>query len=136
MLKTLAGTNWGQQKETLIITYKVLGRSIANYTTVLWSKNSSESNTDKMQRAQNEALRIITCSHKMSSIDHLHSVTEMLCLGPPDPSFCAISGTLSGHRERLSPNGITVASTRQKTLQAIHTPFGNATIDTRRITEY
>ena len=30
-LKALAGTNWGQQKETLRMTYKALGRSIANY---------------------------------------------------------------------------------------------------------
>ena len=31
VLKALAGTNWGQQKETLMLTYKALGRSIANY---------------------------------------------------------------------------------------------------------
>ena len=31
VLKALAGTNWGQQKETLLMTYKALGRSIANY---------------------------------------------------------------------------------------------------------
>ena len=34
--------------------------------------------TSKIQRAQNEALRIITGSHKMSSIDHIHSETKML----------------------------------------------------------
>ena len=32
VLKALAGTNLGQQKETLLMTYKALGRSIANYT--------------------------------------------------------------------------------------------------------
>ena len=31
VLKALACTNWGQQKETLLMTYKALGRSIANY---------------------------------------------------------------------------------------------------------
>ena len=72
------GTNWGQQKETLLMTYKALGRSIANYAAPVWSTNSSESNIGKIQHAQNEALRIITGSHKMSSIDHLHSETEML----------------------------------------------------------
>ena len=30
VLKALAGTNWGQQKETLLLTYKALGKSIAN----------------------------------------------------------------------------------------------------------
>ena len=33
---------------------------------------------DKIQRAQNETLNIITGSHKMSSIDNIHSETEML----------------------------------------------------------
>ena len=28
ILKALAGTSWGQQKETLLITYKAVGRSI------------------------------------------------------------------------------------------------------------
>ena len=35
-------------------------------------------NIGKIQRAQNEALMIITSSHKMSSIDHLHSETNIL----------------------------------------------------------
>ena len=64
VLKALAGTNWGQQKETLLMTYKALGRSIANYAAPVWSINASETNIGKIQRAQNEALRIITGSHK------------------------------------------------------------------------
>ena len=60
------------------MTYKALGRSIANYPAPVWSINSRESNIGKIQRAQNEALRIITGSHKMSRIDHLHSETKML----------------------------------------------------------
>ena len=60
------------------MTYKALGRSIANYAAPVWSINASETNIGKIQRAQNEALRIITGSHKMSSIDHIHSETKML----------------------------------------------------------
>ena len=41
VLKTLAGTNWGQQKETLLMTYKALGRSIANYAAPVWSTNAN-----------------------------------------------------------------------------------------------
>ena len=78
VLKALSATNSEQQKETLLMTYKALGRSIANYATPVWSINVSESNIGKIQRAQNEALRIITRSHKMSSIDHIHSETKML----------------------------------------------------------
>ena len=78
VLWALACTNWGQQKETLLMTYKALGRSIANYAAPIWSTNASESNIGKIQHAQNEALRIIKGSHKMSSIDHLHIETKML----------------------------------------------------------
>ena len=60
------------------MTYKALGRSIANYAAPAWNTNSSESNIGKIQHAQNEALRFITGSHKMSSIDHLHSATGMI----------------------------------------------------------
>ena len=37
VLKALAGTKWGQQKET----YKALGRSIANYAVPVWNTNAS-----------------------------------------------------------------------------------------------
>ena len=76
--KALAGTNWGQQKGTLLLTYKALGRSIANYAAPVWSTNANDTSLEKIQRTQNEALRIITGSHKMSSINHLHSETKML----------------------------------------------------------
>ena len=78
VLKALAGTNWIQQKETLLLTYKALGRSIANYAAPVWSTNASDTSLEKIQHTQNEALRIITGSHKMSSIDHLHRETKML----------------------------------------------------------
>ena len=78
VLKALAGINWGQQKEMLLLTYKSLGRSIANYAAPVWSTNASDTSLGKIQRTQNKALRIITGSHKMSSIDHLHSGTKML----------------------------------------------------------
>ena len=57
---------------------KQLGRSIANYVAPVWSTNASDTSLGKIQRTQNEALNIITGSHKMSSIDHLHSETKML----------------------------------------------------------
>ena len=44
------------------MTYKALGRSIANYAVPVWSINASETNIGKIQR----------------SIDHIHSETKML----------------------------------------------------------
>ena len=48
VLKALTCTNWGRQKETLLMTYKALGRSIANYAAPVWSINASESNIGKI----------------------------------------------------------------------------------------
>ena len=41
VLKALAGTTWGQQKETILMTYKAIGRSVANYGAPVWSTNAS-----------------------------------------------------------------------------------------------
>ena len=62
--KDLAGSSWGQQKETLLMTYKAVGRSIINYRNIHYT--------------QNEALRISTRCHKMPSVDHLHAEANML----------------------------------------------------------
>ena len=78
ILKALAGTSWGQQKETLLMTYNAVGRSIINYATPVWNPNLHDTNYRKIQYTQNEALRIATGCHKMSSIDHLHTEAEML----------------------------------------------------------
>ena len=78
ILKALAGTSWGQQKETLLMTYKAVGRSIINHAAPVWGPNLHDTNYRKIQYTQNEALRIATGCHKMSSIDHLHIETEML----------------------------------------------------------
>ena len=60
------------------MTYKAVGRSIADYAAPVWSTNASNTSMEKIQVAQNEALRISTSTHKMSSIDHLHCEAQML----------------------------------------------------------
>ena len=55
ILKALVETSWGQQKETLLMTYKAVGRSIINYAALVWSTNYRN-----IQYTQNEALRIAT----------------------------------------------------------------------------
>ena len=72
MLKALAGSSWGQDKETLLMTNNALGKSITNYAAPVWSTNTSDSSFKKIQTAQNVALRTATGAHKMASIDHLH----------------------------------------------------------------
>ena len=44
ILKALAATSWGQQKETLRMTYKAVGRAISNYAAPVWSPNLHDAN--------------------------------------------------------------------------------------------
>ena len=60
------------------MTYKAVGRSIIYYAAPAWSKNLRETNYRNIQYTQNEALRIATGCHKMSSVDHLHIEANML----------------------------------------------------------
>ena len=60
------------------MTCKAVGRSIANYAAPVWSTKASNTSMEKIQVAQNEALRISTSAHKMSSIDRLHCEAQML----------------------------------------------------------
>ena len=84
MLKALAGSSWGQDKEILLMVYNTLGKSIANYVAPVWSTNASDSSFKKIQTAQNAALRTVTGAHKMASIGHLHQ--ESLTLRVKDHS--------------------------------------------------
>ena len=84
ILKVLAGSSWGQDKETLLLTYNALGKSIASYAAPVWSTNASDSSFRQIQTAQNAALRTATGAHKMASIDHLHQ--ESLTLRVKDHS--------------------------------------------------
>ena len=92
MLKALAGLSWGQDKETLPLTYNALGKSIASNAAPVWSTNASDSSFKKIQRAQNTALRTATGAHKMVSIDHLHQ--EFVTLRVKDHSDMLLRSTL------------------------------------------
>ena len=117
----MAGTNWGQQRETLVMTYKALGRSMRNYAAPVGRTHVSESNIGKIQRAHNEALGVITGSHKMSNIDHLHRETEMVqAEDHMNLLFCALSGTWSGYRERLSPYHQEGSTTKRNERDYLH----------------
>ena len=39
VLKSVAGSTWGTDKETLLTSYKAIGRSVANYAAPVWSPN-------------------------------------------------------------------------------------------------
>ena len=48
MLKALAGSSWGQDNKTLLMTYNAQGKSIANYAAPVWTTNASDSSFKKI----------------------------------------------------------------------------------------
>ena len=71
ILKALAGTNWGQQKETIIMTYKALIWSVLSYAAPVWFPTVSTEANNLLQIIQNFAARIAIGCHQKASIDHL-----------------------------------------------------------------
>ena len=63
-LKPLVGSNWCQQKDTIIMTYKAF----------IWSMSAGQ----MLQTVQNTAMRIVTGCHQRTLLDHLHAETQLL----------------------------------------------------------
>ena len=78
ILKLLTGTDWGQQRETIVATFKSLIGSILNYAAPVWFPNTSQTSINRLQIIQNSALRIATGCVRMTPIDHLHTETKTL----------------------------------------------------------
>ena len=57
MIKTLTVTEWGKQKETLMVTYKAVMRPALEYASSIWSPFASSASINKLQFIQNAALR-------------------------------------------------------------------------------
>ena len=43
-MKSLAGSDWGQDQETLVLVYKSVGRSLLEYGNPIWSPQISDTN--------------------------------------------------------------------------------------------
>jgi hypothetical protein len=78
ILKARAGTSWGQYKETLLLTYKLLIQPLINYACPVWFSNISATSLKKLQTIQNAALHIVTGCHIKAPIEHLHTETKEL----------------------------------------------------------
>ena len=72
MLRAQAGSSWGHRKQTLLLTYNALGKSIASYVAPVGSTNAGDSSFKKIHTGLHTALRTATGAHNMASIDHLH----------------------------------------------------------------
>ena len=59
ILRALTGTGWGQQKETLVHTYKQYARPVLEYACAAWAPVMSDTNVAKLQTIQNTALQMV-----------------------------------------------------------------------------
>ena len=80
ILKSLAGSTWGQDKDTILVTYKSICRSVLEYAAPIWSPSISETNWVHLQAVQSKALRIATGCVTKSAIDHLHQESKVIPL--------------------------------------------------------
>ena len=78
ILKALSGSTWGKEKETIVNTYKAIGQSLLNYCCPIFTPTLSDASWEKLQTAQNSALRTATGCHLMTDIDHLHAETKIM----------------------------------------------------------
>ncbi|XP_049308657.1 uncharacterized protein LOC125777615 [Bactrocera dorsalis] len=86
ILKSLAGSTWGKDKETLLAIYKVIGRSVLNYAAPIWSPGCSGTQIRKLQTCQNTALRATTgCllseTRKLPVKEHNELLSRQFLLG-------------------------------------------------------
>ena len=80
ILKAIASTNWGKQKEVLLTTYKTIVLPVIEYASTVWSPVISDTNLQKLQSVQNHALRITTGCTLDTNAQHLHRETKTLPL--------------------------------------------------------
>ena len=78
ILRALTGSTWGKNKETILATYKAIGRSLIDYASPAWSPCISDTQWKNLQTVQNTALRIVTGCHAITPEDHLHQETKVL----------------------------------------------------------
>ena len=60
ILKALASTKWGKQKELIFSTFKAIICPILEYANTIWRPMISNTNIKKLQTIQNTALQIAT----------------------------------------------------------------------------
>ena len=72
VLKALAGSTWGCDKETLLTTYQAIGRAILSYCCPVWTPSPKDTIWSRLQRAQNSALIITTGCLKIADVAELH----------------------------------------------------------------
>jgi len=125
ILKSLSGTTWGMEKETILNTYKAIGQSVINYCSPIWAPNLADINWTHLQVAQSEALRVsLGCVNK-TPIDHFN--TECKIMKVKDHSEMLSRQFLLATQKEDHPNHVDLDGPppRRITKQTLQTRFGN-----------
>ena len=128
ILKALTGTTWGQQKETITMTFKSLVWSIFAYASPVWFPNISKESIKRLQVIQNAALKIGTGCHKKASEAHIHMESKILPVADSLALLCsqflasALRPQHPSHQVVTQPPGprSMKATLQSKFLPAIH----------------
>jgi hypothetical protein len=86
IMQALAGSTFGQCKETLVSTYKALLRPVMENGCQIWAPNASDTSIKRLQVVQNKALHVATGGHMSIPIAHLHRNWSYACEGPHSAS--------------------------------------------------
>ena len=78
IIKALTATGWGQQKETLMATYKAVMRPALEYASSVCLPIASTTSVNKLQVMQNASLRTATGCTQYTNTQHLHDETLTL----------------------------------------------------------
>ena len=78
ILRALADSTFGKDKECLIMTFKAFIRPILDYAAAIVHPNLSDSSNEKVQKLQNSCLRLILGCHSAAAISHLHDEAKLL----------------------------------------------------------
>ena len=107
VLKALAGSSWGQEKETLLLTYNALGKSIASYAAPMHLTLKVNDHSDMLS-----AQYLVNCLEE----DHVcHGITTQ----KPRPSPRPMKETLhSRHHSTVLPR---LGTSRKESLRNMYT---------------
>jgi hypothetical protein len=125
VLKAMTGSDWGQDKVTLIDTFRATARPVAEYAAPIWAPGLSDTGWSKLQTVQNEALRIATGCHRMTDVDHLHTETKVLPLRE-HATMLSQQYLISCHQQNHPCNDIVSAPAPPRHMkQSLVSAFGN-----------
>ena len=115
ILKALAGTTWGKEKEVIPPTYKAIGQSVIDYCCPIWGPSLCDSKWDELQTAQNAALRTALGCVSITSKDHLHSESKTM----PVRDHCEMLSKqfLLSTQQQTHPNNININTVRPRKMK-------------------